>query len=207
MYVPKPYQEHRQDVLLDAIRARSFGTLISENDGRIELTHIPFAVTEIEGRVHLVAHLARANGHWRTIDESREVVVSFLVDDGYISPSWYPSKAETGKVVPTWNYVAIEARGRPRIIDDACGLLRLVELLTDRHESERSAPWSTDDAPTEFTAALLNHIVGIEIGIETLTGAWKLDQKKKAPDRRGASTGLSHEPRGKSLSMLMSASG
>ncbi|OQW48708.1 MAG: hypothetical protein A4S16_06135 [Proteobacteria bacterium SG_bin6] len=203
MYVPPPYLETRRSVLLAAIEARSFGTLITALDGEIMISHLPFAVAGEAGAETLIAHLARSNPQWRAIAAGATALASFLLDDAYISPGWYPSKAETGRVVPTWNYVAVEARGPMALVETGPELLALVDKLTGRHESGREHPWSTSDAPAEFTAALLNGIVGVRMTIEALTGAWKLGQKKRPEDRDGAARGLSAE--GASLASLMRA--
>lgn len=190
MYVPPPYQETRREVLLAAIAARSFGTLITALDGEIMISHLPFAVAGAAEAETLIAHLARSNPQWRAIAAGATALASFVLDDAYISPGWYPSKAETGKVVPTWNYVAVEARGPVTLVDTGPELLALVDQLTARHELGRDHPWSTADAPPAFTAALLNGIVGVRMTIDALTGAWKLDQKKRPEDREGAARGL-----------------
>lgn len=203
MYVPPPYREERRDVLLGAVHARSFGTLVSGGAGGLRLSHVPFGVLDEGGEPVLIAHLARANPQWRDLDEGGEVVASFLVDDAYISPGWYPTKRETGRVVPTWNYIAVEARGPAQTVEDRAGLLALVDSLTGRHEAGRAAPWATADAPRAYTDALLGAIVGVRIRVTSLTGAWKLDQKKPATDRAGAALGLVAEDRGALVREMM----
>ncbi|WP_443749645.1 FMN-binding negative transcriptional regulator [Asticcacaulis solisilvae] len=190
MYVPAPYQENRRDVLVPAIAARAFGTLISTGADGIQISHAPFVVGSGGDSLELLCHLARANPQLRDIGEGAEVVATFLVDDAYISPGWYPSKQETGRAVPTWNYIAVEARGRAECIDAPDELLRLVETLTARHEAGRETPWSTADAPESYVEALLRGIVGVHIRVHGLTGAWKLDQKRPDADRQGAAKGL-----------------
>ena len=203
MYVPKPYQETRREVLIEAIEARSFGTLITHGQNGIGLSHLPFAVDESSGELELICHVARPNVQWHDLAGGGEAVASFLLDDAYISPGWYPTKAETGRAVPTWNYVAVEARGHAELVETGPELLLLVEKLTKRHESGRSMPWSTSDAPTEFTAGLLRAIVGIRLRVRDLRGAWKLDQKKRPVDRIGAASGLDAEVGGKSIANRM----
>jgi transcriptional regulator len=206
MYVPPPYQEARRDVMLAAIAARSFGTLITAGTAGaagLKITHVPFALIGDFDAETLIAHVARSNPQWKDIADGAETVASFLVDDAYISPGWYPSKAETGKVVPTWNYVAVEVRGTAAVVEDQSQLLELVNVLTARHERGRSAPWSTEDAPADYTKALLRGIVGVRLHINELTGAWKLDQKKHMDDRLGAAERLSSETPAKELAALM----
>ena len=119
-----------------------------------------------------------------------EAAATFLIDDAYISPGWYPSKQDAGRVVPTWNYIAVEARGQMEVVEDAEGLLALLEPLTAAHENHRPRPWTVAEAPADYLAALLKGIVGIRMVAPVLTGAWKLDQKKAAADRLGAAAGL-----------------
>jgi transcriptional regulator len=206
MYVPQPYQESRREVLLAAINARSFGTLITHGHSGINLSHVPFAVDESSEELELICHVARPNKQWHDLAGGAEAVASFLLDDAYISPGWYPTKAETGRAVPTWNYVAIEARGHAELVETGPELLMLVEKLTERHESGRPLPWSTSDAPADFTEALLRGIVGIRLRVRDLSGAWKLDQKKRLVDRVGAADGLTGEPGGANISNRMMSS-
>jgi transcriptional regulator len=203
MYVPKPYEETRHNVLVQAIEARSFGTLITYGANGIALSHVPFVTEQNGDSLFLLAHVARANPQWHDVGEGAEAVASFVLDDAYISPSWYPTKAETGKAVPTWNYVAVEARCSAVLVESGPELFALVEKLTQRHESNRPEPWSTADAPPDFTAALLRAIVGIRLEVKSLKGAWKLDQKKPPMDRSGAALGLRFEQGGQGISELM----
>ncbi len=190
MYVPAVYRERRREVLLAAIRARSFGTLISVAREGIQTSQVPFAVVGSGQRAELVAHLARSNPQWHEIGNGEDVVAAFLVDDAYISPDWYPSKHKTGRAVPTWNYISVEARGPAELVDAPSGVREMVETLTRRHESGRARPWSLGDAPKEYIAQRLRQIVGIRLRPRTLLGAWKLDQERSAADRRGAAQGL-----------------
>jgi transcriptional regulator len=179
--------------LLEAIRARSFGTLITVGREGVGLSHVPFGVVEAGGRAVLIGHLARGNPQWREMAAGSEAVASVLVDDSYISPGWYPSLAETGRVVPTWAYVAVEARGHLEWVQEGAGLVELVALLTARHEDGRAAPWRMEDAPADYVAGLMRGIVGFRLHVRALTGAWKLDQQKGAADRAGAARGVAGE--------------
>ena len=125
---------------------------------------------------------------------AEEALVVFQGVDHYISPSWYETKRETGKVVPTWNYLIVQARGRPRVIADAGWLRMQIEALTRKKESERAAPWAVSDAPDDFVAAQIRQIVGVEIEIADIRGKWKVSQNRKAEDRAGVIAGLSAEP-------------
>jgi transcriptional regulator len=203
MYIPVAYEENRREVLLEAIRARSFGTLITAGARGVQISHIPFGVVEGDGGAVLIGHLARSNPHWREMTRRTQAVASFLVDDCYISPSWYPSKAESGKVVPTWNYVAVEARGEVELVQSGPALAALIEALTARHEQGRAQPWSMGDAPADYTEALMRAIVGVRLRVRGLVGAWKLDQKKRAADRAGAARGVAAERGWEGIGTLM----
>ncbi len=189
MYVPPPFREDRPDVLIAAIQARSFGTLITAESGTIHISHIPFLCVTSDGQPELIGHLARQNPQAGSLIGG-DAVASFLLDEAYISPGWYPLKQETGRVVPTWNYIAVEARGPVELIDDPAEMLPIVDALTARHEAGRAQPWSSADAPGEYIAGLLKAIVGLRLRVHSLTGAWKLDQHKREIDRLGAAAGL-----------------
>jgi len=120
-------------------------------------------------------------------------VASFVLEDAYISPGWYPSKQEGGRVVPTWNYIAVEARGAARLVEEPGEVAAIVDGLTAIHEAGRRPPWSVADAPADYVAGLLKGIVGVALRVDRLTGAWKLDQKKSAADRQGAALALRGE--------------
>jgi transcriptional regulator len=138
----------------------------------------------------LKVHLARANGQWRDFDPTVEALVIFQGVERYITPSWYETKRETGKVVPTWNFVVVQARGPMRIIEDRAWLAGQIAALTGEHEAGRTEPWSVSDAPAPFVEAQLKGIVGIEIPISRIEGKWKLSQNRPEADRRGVVEGL-----------------
>lgn len=139
--------------------------------------------------------MARANPLWRQARTDAESVVVFQGAQAYVSPSWYATKADTGQVVPTWNYMVAEARGRIRFIDDAAWLHALVTRLTERHEAGRAAPWAVADAPAGYVAGLLRAIAGLEIELTSLVGKWKLSQNRPAVDRDGVVRGLAERAR------------
>jgi transcriptional regulator len=141
----------------------------------------------------LRGHIARANPQSRASGEATNALAIFLGPDSYVSPSWYATKRETGKVVPTWNYVAIHAHGRLTWFDDRQRLLALVTQLTAAHESSRSEPWAVSDAPTDYVDAMLDGIIGFELSITRLEGAWKMSQNRSADDRAGVVRGLNGE--------------
>lgn len=186
MHRPSLFREDRLDVLHGLIRTHPLAQLVTAGGGGLDANPLPMLVDpEASPNGTLRGHLARGNGQVAALREGGQALVIFQGPQAYISPSWYPSKAEHGKVVPTWNYVAVHAWGRPRIIDDPAWLRRLVGDLTDRHEHGREAPWSVADAPEDFIVAQLKAIVGIEIPIDRIEGKWKVSQNRAEPDRRG----------------------
>ena len=192
MYLPAHFEERRTEVLHALIRSHSLGTLVTLNDaGELQADPIPFLI-DPEPLAHgtLRGHVARANPLWRATRTEVDALVIFQGPQSYVSPGWYPSKAEHGKVVPTWNYIVVQARGRLRAIDDAVWLHGLVARLTDRFESSRPAPWGVGDAPPDYIATMLRAIVGIEIQITSLVGKWKVSQNRNAADRDGVAAGL-----------------
>lgn len=189
MYIPDHFRETRPEVLHDAVRRIGFATLVTLD---LEANLLPMLLDDA-GTV-LRGHVARANPVWKQGDGP--ALALFLGPHGYVSPNWYPSKAEHGKAVPTWNYLAVQARGTLRWTHDLDQLRGLVTELTDRHESERPEPWAVSDAPAGYTDALLRAIVGFELSVESLEGKWKLSQNRDAADRIGVREGLSREGRG-----------
>lgn len=192
MYVPEHFRESDTGKLLKTIREYGFGLLVVSDVDGIEANHVPFHLQQgSDGESPRVqCHLARANPAWRRIGDGARVLVVFQGPDAYISPSWYASKAETGRVVPTWNYLAVHVEGRAKVIEQADWLGRHVRDLTDRQEAGRAAPWSVDDAPEEYTDKLLRGIVGVEIEITKLTGKLKASQNQPVANRRGVKDGL-----------------
>jgi transcriptional regulator len=142
----------------------------------------------------LIAHMARANPHWRHITDGTPALVIITGPEAYISPSWYASKTEHGKVVPTWNYLAVHLTGTARTVDDPTFLLTAVTDLTDKHETGRPDRWHVSDAPDDFIAAQLKAIVGIEMRVDRVEGKAKLSQNRSQPDRHGVINGLRRQP-------------
>lgn len=191
MYTPPAFHEARIDVLHALIRQHPLGLLTSAGAGGLLATPLPFLVHAGEGgHGTLRAHLARANPHWRDLQVVAECLVVFMGPQGYVTPSWYPSKRETQKVVPTWNYVTVHAWGRPRIVEDAAWLRRQIDELTRAQESPRPEPWAVGDAPEDYLAAQMQAIVGLEIPIDRIEGKWKLSQNRAEADRAGVIAGL-----------------
>jgi len=186
MYIPDHFREDRPEVLRDAVRHIGFATLVTEG---LEANHLPML---LEGNV-LRGHVARANPVWKKGDG--DALAVFLGPHAYISPNWYPSKAETGKAVPTWNYIAVHARGRMRWIDDAEWLRAHVGQLSATHEAGRDVPWMISDAPAGYIDSMLRGIVGFELSIQMLEGKWKLSQNRDEADRAGTREGLRRDGR------------
>jgi len=191
MYIPEHFDASRPDVLHQLMIAHPFGTLVSHSAGVLDANHLPFHLDPAHGALGtLHAHVARANPLWQDLKDGDDVLVIFRAGDAYISPSWYPSKAELHRQVPTWNYVVAHAHGRVRIRDDERYVRGMVARLTRTHEAPLPAPWKMSDAPAEFVDGLLRAIVGIEIEIMRLQGKRKLSQNKDERDLRGAGQAL-----------------
>ena len=191
MYVPGPFAETRLDVLHDAIRQAPLATLVTSGSAGPNATHLPLVLhPEIGPKGTLRGHMARPNTHWKDMISACPVLAIFQGPDHYITPSWYPSKQEHGKVVPTWNYVAVHVRGQAQTFEEPDALLAHVRSLTDQHEAAFERRWSVEDAPSEFIQNMLRGIVGIKITIESIEGKWKLNQNRPEADRRGVVEGL-----------------
>ena len=203
MYQPPHHREDRLDVQHALIRAHPFGTLVTLGPSGIVANAIPFLVEPAEPFGILKGHVARANTQWRDFDAATDALVIFQGMERYITPAWYATKRETGKVVPTWNYVMVHAWGRMRAVEDRDWLLAQITALTAAHEAGRAEPWAVTDAPASFVDAQLKGIVGIEIPIRRIEGKWKVSQNRPEADRRGVAEGL-HEA-GDPVSLAMAA--
>jgi len=194
MYLPKEFREEQVPVLHEAIRQAALGTLVTLGADGLEASHVPMLLDAEAGPYGtLTGHIARANRQWRRVDGGVAALAVFLGPEAYVSPGWYATKQQTGRVVPTWNYVAVHASGALRFFDEAEQLLALVTRLTRTHEAARPAPWAVTDAPPDFVQAMLKGIVGFELRIERLEGKWKLSQNRPAEDRTGVIDGLRRE--------------
>ena len=194
MYVPKHFEEPRVEVLHALIRACPLGALVVPTAGGMVANHIPFEISPEPAPLGtLRAHVARANPVWRDAAPGGEALVIFQGPDAYVSPAWYPTKKETGKVVPTWNYTVAHAYGPVRFIDDRVWLRDFVEMLTDRHEAGRTEPWKVTDAPGDFVDMLVGAIIGVEIPLTRLVGKWKVSQNRPAHDREGVAEALGRD--------------
>jgi transcriptional regulator len=190
MYLPAHFAQTDLGALHRAIAEAGLATLVSGSEGALEVTHLPLLLDAAHGpHGRLVGHVARANPHWRAPAGTPGLAI-FLGPDAYVSPSWYATKAETGKVVPTWNYLAIHAHGTLRWFEGRDELLEVVTRLTGRHEAARPHPWAVGDAPPDYVDAQLRAIVGVELTITRLEGKWKASQNRSEADRRGVAEGL-----------------
>lgn len=190
MYQPPLHREDRLDVQHGLIEKHPLGLLISNGPDDLLANAIPFLLNREAGpKGTLLAHLARGNAQWETLD-GQKVLVVFQGPQAYISPSHYATKQETGKVVPTWNYAMVQARGVARVHTDAAWLDQQIAALTNTHESRRQHPWAVSDAPRSYIEAQIRGIVGVEIEIAAIEGKWKVSQNRQEADRRGVATGL-----------------
>jgi transcriptional regulator len=196
MYLPSHFSETRTEVLHNTLCQNPLGTLVAVVSGVATADEIPFVLAPERGTLGtLCGHVARANPLAHLPSGQHQALVIFRGPQAYVSPGWYPGKVEHGKVVPTWNYVTVQARGQLRIIDqDPVWLREQLEALTHFQEGQRAAPWRVADAPPDYLAQMMRAIVGIEITLDTLLGKWKVSQNRSAADRAGLIQGLSDEP-------------
>ncbi|OFA00125.1 FMN-binding negative transcriptional regulator [Duganella sp. HH101] len=197
MYLQPAFAEDRLEVRHGLMRAYPLATLIVADADGITADLIPFMLYADEGSSGLGvlrAHVARANPLWRRLEAGAQCLVQFQGPDAYISPSWYETKRTTHKVVPTWDYAMVQARGAARVVDEPFWLRRLLDHLTAAHEGGLPQPWELDDAPADFMAATMKAIIGIEIPIDSLVGKWKVSQNRNAADQRGVVAGLQQHP-------------
>ena len=191
VYQPAHFREDRREVQFDLIHRNPLGTLISHGIAGLIANPLPFVLYDGEGASGtLRVHMARANPQWQQLDGTAECLVVFAGSNEYITPSWLPTKQQTGKVVPTWNYATVHVWGTPRVTHDAGWLMRQITDLTAIQESKRPEPWQVTDAPAEYVEKLVAAIVGIEIPIERIEGKWKVSQNRNEAERTGIVAGL-----------------
>jgi transcriptional regulator len=191
--------ETRQDVLHGLIRSHPLGLLISNGQDGPIANAIPFLLdTEAGPNGKLRAHLAKANPQWRLLADNpaSPVLVVFQGADAYVTPSWYETKRETGKVVPTWNYAIVQVRGTVKVIEDAEWIAQQITELTLSQEGNRNEPWAVTDAPPTFIQSQIKGIIGLEIEIAEISGKWKVSQNRPVADRVGVAEGLEKEAAG-----------
>ena len=195
MYLPKHFVETDVGVMHELLRAYPLATLVTQGADGLEANHIPLLVDATAGpNGTLRGHVARANPLATDATVNREILAIFKGPDCYISPSGYATKAEHGKVVPTWNYTAVHAYGELRLIDDPDWLLAQLHTLTAEHESGLARPWTVDDAPVDYIGKMLGAIVGIEISITRLVGKWKVSQNQPAVNQASLVVALDGQP-------------
>jgi transcriptional regulator len=195
MYTPSAFAEQDLVQLHQQILSTRLATLVTYGKQGLQASHLPLLLSPGQGpNGTLYGHLARANPQWQELEAGAEVLVIFAGADAYVSPSFYPSKAEHGKVVPTWNYVAVHAYGSAEVFNDPQRLRDLVSALTDRHEAGRAKPWRVDDAPTHYIDGMLKAIVGFALPIQRLEGKRKLSQNRSTADIAGVREGLAASP-------------
>ncbi len=207
MYLPPAFREDRLDVLHAAIRDTGLATLVTLTDQGLVASHVPLLLDpEPAPYGTLIGHLASPNPQATASRVDSEALAIFQGPEAYITPSWYATKRATGKVVPTWNYVAVHAYGPLRFFDDPARLLEIVTRLTERHETPRAAPWAVADAPSDYIAGMLRGIIGFEMPITRLEGKRKMSQNRPKEDRAGVVAGLSAEGR-EDVAALVPSSG
>ena len=191
MYNPSSFAEHDVAVMYDFIEAHPLGALVTASPSGLFATHLPLVLDRGLGpHGTLQGHIARANPHHELAGDGAEAVVLFTGPDSYVTPSMYATKAQHGKVVPTWNYVAVHAHGTLRFVREPDALRRHLTKLTAHHEANRPHPWAITDAPTDYIEKQLGAIVGVEIEITRLEGKWKMSQNRSAEDIEGVVQGL-----------------
>ena len=179
MYLPSHFEETRPEVLHALVRDHPLATLVTQTAQGLEANHIPLYLrVHSDASASLVGHVARSNPLWRETDLAVPVLAVFQGPQHYISPSWYATKHEHGKVVPTWNYAVVHVRGTLQVRDNAAWILQQMKELTAQQEAPLPRPWKVDDAPVDYTERLLAAVVGIEIPVATLAGKWKVSQNQ-----------------------------
>jgi transcriptional regulator len=191
MYQPPHFKEEDTATLHALIRAHPLGLLITSGSDGLTANPLPFQLDATASEKGMLrVHLARANQQWKQLRDGAEMLVVFQGANTYITPSWYATKRETGKVVPTWNYAQVQVRGKAQIKDDAHWLATQINDLTAGHEQERDAPWAVSDAPDDYIRSQIKGIVGVEIDILHIEGKWKVSQNRPQADRDGVTAGL-----------------
>jgi transcriptional regulator len=201
MYRPDLFRVDDVPSMHALMRARPFATLVSAGTSGLYASHFPTIVKDSEPLGVVEFHLARANPHWKELAEGHEALMIFQGPEGYITPNWYPSKAQHGKVVPTWNFAVVHAYGRPEAINDAAWLQQHVTELTAQQERDQAKPWAPSDAPQTFIDAMVRGIVGFRFAITRLEGKWKMNQNREMQDRAGVVQGLDARGRADDLEM------
>lgn len=208
MYQPL-FKEERLDVMHELMQSQPLATLVSCVAGKLAADHLPFVLhPELSEKGVLRAHIHKGNPLWRNREDLQDAFAIFQGPQSYVTPSWYPSKQDHGKTVPTWNYAVVHVRGQMRFVEDGAWLLEHLTELTNTQESDREEPWKVTDAPEDYINRLVRGIVGVELKIESLEGTWKASQNRDERDRLGVEQGLLNENNddATAISNFMSAS-
>lgn len=206
MYLPPAFKVEDAEEILEHIERSGLAMLIANGADGPLVSHVPMVLDRSRGAHGMLAgHLAKANTQWQTGDDAMPALAVFPGPDAYISPSWYPSKQEHGRVVPTWNYTVVHARGPVRFIEDADWVRNNVSQLTDKFEGRRAEPWAVSDEPDRFIDMQLKAIVGFELEIASLEGKRKVSQNREAADRAGVVAGLDAQEGGAAMRDLVKA--
>lgn len=199
MYAPHQFREERRDILVAAMRDIQLAAVVTYGPDGLVATHVPVVVREQADDLVLEFHVARQNPHWQLAGAKSLMI--FQGPQAYIHPGWYESKAEHGRVVPTWTYVMVHAHGSLEAMQTEAELLNHLNQLTDQNEARREKPWAVQDAPEKYIHGMTRAIVGLRMTVQKLEGSWKLNQHKNEADRMGVMSGLSAEPDAQSLSI------
>ena len=191
MYTPASFSVNDHAAIAELIEAHPLGLLVTSGESGLMASPIPFLYREEAGRAFLIAHLAKANPHWKELESTDECLVVFQGAEGYVTPDWYPTKKTTHKTVPTWNYQMVQVKGKPTVIHDAEWLMSQVESVTESMERNRSTPWKPSDAPADFIESQLKAIVGLKIDVTEVKGKWKMSQNRTPEDAAGVVAGMS----------------
>lgn len=191
MYIPGPFSETDTQILTGLVQKYPLGLLVTSGSSGLLASPIPFLYRVKDDKPMLLAHLAKANTHWKDLVGLKECLVVFQGAENYVTPDWYPSKQTTHKVVPTWNYEMVQVKGIPTVIESSDWLRSQVGDITDSMEQKRKAPWKVADAPADFIESQLKAIVGLEIEITEIKGKWKMSQNRPVEDALGVVKGLS----------------
>lgn len=206
MYTPPAFVESDPGIIAAIMRAARLPILVSTGPDGIEATHLPLShAPDPAPHGRLIGHVARANRQWHALRDGAPAMAIFQAHDFYVSPNWYETKRETGKVVPTWNYEAVHVHGSIEIIEDAGRLRAIVTALTDRHEASQPTPWHVDDAPEDYIGSQLKGIVGVVMTITRIIAKRKLNQNRPAADRQGVIDGLEAAGDGESAAVMRAA--
>ena len=194
MYIPEAFEQKDADEIVALVNDFPFAAIVVQGAERIESVHIPLLLESDGTTMRLLGHVAKANPFWQCTAAGAKALVLFSGPNGYISPSYYPSKREHGRVVPTWNYTAVHMRGPVSfVLDDDDWKLDLLNKLTQQHERNRASPWAVADAPEDYIQRMLNAIVGVEIIVESIDAKWKLSQNQPHNNKEGVVSGLAND--------------